>query len=284
MSQARSAPRRPRRHAARLAGRTEEALARSTRKAEIVKAYDLKLIQKLWPFVRPHARYLYLSVGLLLVTASASLVRPLLMRSILNAAAVSRDPAVMLESAWLFFFVVVSEQTCNFLQIYAMQVAGARSMADLRVHVFKFLHGLRLGFFDRQPIGRLVTRVTNDVDAITEMFASGAINAIGDLVRLIGIVAMMLVLDWRLSLIAFAALPPVALFVNRIRPGYRKAYRDIRTKTARLNAFLNEQVSGIGIVQAFCQEDAASGSSTRPIGRIGTPPSARSSSSRCSMP
>jgi ATP-binding cassette subfamily B protein len=243
---------------AKSAGRTEEALRAFHEEGEIAKAYDLKLVQKLWPFVRPHARFLYLSVALLIVTASASLVRPLLMRAILNAAAVTRDPAVMLESAWLFFFVVVSEQTCNFLQIYAMQVAGARSMADLRVHVFKFLHGLRLGFFDRQPIGRLVTRVTNDVDAINEMFASGAINAIGDLVRLIGIVTMMLVLDWRLSLIAFAALPPVALFVNRIRPGSRQAYRDIRTKTARLNAFLNEQVSGIGIVQAFCQEEAAS--------------------------
>jgi ATP-binding cassette subfamily B multidrug efflux pump len=164
----------------------------------------------------------------------------------------------MLRSAWIFLAVVVFEQTCNFLQIYAMQVAGARSMADLRAHVFEFLHGLRLGFFDRQPIGRLVTRVTNDVDAISEVFASGAINAIGDLVRLVGIVTMMLVLDWRLALIAFAALPPVALFVNRIRPGSRKAYRDIRTKTARLNAFLNEQVSGIAVVQAFCQEEAAS--------------------------
>src|SRR5262249_42723870 len=116
---------------------------------------------------------------------------------------------------------------------------------------------LRLGFFYRQPIGRLVTRLTNDIDAIGELFASGALNAVCDLVRLLGIVVMMLLLDWRLSLIAFAALPPVALFVNRIRHGSRKAYRDIRTKTARLNAFLNEQVSGMAVVQAFGREKAA---------------------------
>jgi ATP-binding cassette subfamily B protein len=139
-----------------------------------------------------------------------------------------------------------------------MQLAGARAMADLRAHVFRFLQRLRLGFFDRQPIGRLVTRVTNDIEAITELFASGALNAVGDLVRLVGIVVMMLVLDWRLSLIAFAALPPVALFVNRIRHGSRKAFRDIRTKTARMNAFLNEQVSGMSVVQAFGRERAAS--------------------------
>ena len=101
--------------------------------------------------------------------------------------------------------------------------------------------------------------MTNDIDAISELFASGALNAVGDLVRLVGIVVMMMLLDWRLSLIAFAALPPVALFVNRIRHGSRKAYRDIRTKTARLNAFLNEQVSGMAVVQAFGREKAAAG-------------------------
>jgi ATP-binding cassette, subfamily B, multidrug efflux pump len=179
------------------------------------------------------------------------------MRSIIDAGSLAKDPKTMMRGGWLLLGVVVVEQTLTFFQIYAMQIAGARAMADLRTHVFRFLHGLRMGFFDRQPIGRLVTRVTNDVDAISELFASGALNAVGDLVRLVGIVVMMLLLDWRLSLIAFAALPPVALFVNQIRHGSRKAYRDIRTKTARLNSFLNEQVSGMSVVQAFGREKAA---------------------------
>ncbi|HEX9295388.1 MAG TPA: ABC transporter ATP-binding protein [Polyangiaceae bacterium] len=238
--------------------RTEEVLREFHEEADIVKAYDARLVARLWPFVRPHARGLYLALGLLFLTAAASLVRPLIMRSIIDAGSIARNPQAMVKGAWLLLAVVVVEQSLSFVQIYSMQMAGARAMADLRAHVFRFLHGLRLGFFDRQPIGRLVTRVTNDVDAVNELFASGALNAVGDLVRLFGIVAMMLLLDWRLSLIAFAALPPVALFVNAIRHGSRKAYRDIRTKTARLNAFLNEQVSGMAIVQAFGREQAAS--------------------------
>jgi ATP-binding cassette subfamily B multidrug efflux pump len=237
---------------------TDEVLRAFHEETDIVKAYDARLLARLWPFVRPHARALYLSLALLLVTAAASLVRPLIMRSILDAGSIAKDPAAMMRGGWLLLGVVLVEQTLTFFQVYSMQVAGARSMADLRAHVFRFLHGLRLGFFDRQPIGRLVTRVTNDIDAIGELFASGALNAVGDLIRLLGIVVMMLVLDWRLSLIAFAALPPVALFVNGIRHGSRKAFRDIRTKTARMNAFLNEQVSGMAVVQAFGREYAAS--------------------------
>ncbi|HMJ51553.1 MAG TPA: ABC transporter ATP-binding protein [Polyangiaceae bacterium] len=237
---------------------TDEVLRAFHEETDIVKAYDARLLARLWPFVRPHARSLYLSFGLLLVTAAASLVRPLIMRSILDAGSIAKDTDAMMRGGWILLGVVLVEQTLTFFQVYSMQLAGARSMADLRAYVFRFLHGLRLGFFDRQPIGRLVTRVTNDIDAIGELFASGALNAVGDLVRLLGIVVMMLVLDWRLSLIAFAALPPVALFVNGIRHGSRKAFRDIRTKTARMNAFLNEQVSGMAVVQAFGRERAAS--------------------------
>ncbi len=136
-----------------------------------------------------------------------------------------------------------------------MQTAGARAMADLRRHVFRFLHTRKLGFFDRTPVGRLVTRVTNDVDAINEMFASGALNAFGDLVRLVGIVAILVSLNWRMSLIAFAALPPVAIGVNWTRRRIRDAFREVRTKTARMNAYLNEQISGVGVVQAYAREE-----------------------------
>jgi ATP-binding cassette, subfamily B, multidrug efflux pump len=225
--------------------------------ARVTASYDTRLVLRLWPFVRPHARHLYLSLALLLVTAAAALVRPLLMRSVIDAGAILRDPAAVARAGWLLAAVVVCEQIFAFAQLYAMQIAGARAMADLRARIFGFLHGLRLSFFDRQPIGRLVTRVTNDVDAISELFTSGVLNALGDTVRLLGIVAMMLLLDWRLSLIAFAALPPVAIFVNSMRRGARAAFREIRVKTARLNAFLSEQVSGMSVVQAFCRERAS---------------------------
>ena len=118
-------------------------------------------------------------------------------------------------------------------------------MARLRTQVFSFLHTRTLSFFDTRPIGRLVTRVTNDVDAIGEMFSSGALNAIGDLLRLVAIVAVMLSIDVKMSLFTYAVLPPVMLLVNWTRKRMRTVYRRLRTKTARMNAFLNEQVNGI---------------------------------------
>ena len=110
-------------------------------------------------------------------------------------------------------------------------------------------------FFDKTPVGRLTTRCTNDVDAVSELFAFGVFNAVGDLLMLIGIVTAMLLLDWQLSLIAFAALPVVGVLVTWVRRGGKRAYRDIRTKTARLNAFLAEQVGGIAVVQAYGREE-----------------------------
>jgi ATP-binding cassette subfamily B protein len=130
-------------------------------------------------------------------------------------------------------------------------------MADLRRRVFDFLHTRKLGFFDRTPVGRLVTRVTNDVDAINEMFASGALIALGDMVRLVAIVSIMLTVDRKMSLFAFAALPPVAIGVNWTRRRIRDAFREIRSKTARMNATLNEQVSGMAVVQAYAREEKA---------------------------
>jgi ATP-binding cassette subfamily B protein len=127
-------------------------------------------------------------------------------------------------------------------------------MGNLRRHVFRFLQTRKLSFFDRTPVGRLVTRVINDVDAVNEMFASGALNAISDASRLLLIVSAMLWLDWRMSLLAFAALPPVALGVRWTRRRIRDAFREISVKTARMNTYLSEQISGMAVVQAYARE------------------------------
>src|SRR6185436_16000364 len=131
-----------------------------------------------------------------------------------------------------------------------MQIVGARAMADLRRDLFTFLQSLKLGYFDNQLVGRLVSRVTNDVDAILEAFASGAINGIGDLLRLAGIVIMMVSLDWKLSLIGFVGVPPVALMVVFVRRRMREAFREIRSRTSRMNAIMSEQVAGMTLIQA----------------------------------
>ena len=219
------------------------------------KAYDTRLMKRLWPFVRPHGRWVVASLGMLFTMAGLNLLRPLVMGDVIHQAD-RGDGHALLRDGLVLSGLLVVVQTFSFLQQYMMQVAGARAMADLRSHVFLFLQRLQLRYYDRTPVGRLVTRATSDVDAVGELFASGALNAMGDLVALSGIVIMMIVLDWRLSLIAFAALPLVLLIVGYVRKRSRLAYRDIRGRMARLNAFLNEQVSGIAVVQAFAREAA----------------------------
>ncbi|MFO0755994.1 MAG: ABC transporter ATP-binding protein [Byssovorax sp.] len=237
--------------------RAEDALRRFHEEGALEQAYDIKNLGRLWPFVRPHRGYLFASLGLLLVNSGFAMLKPLLMRMAFDG--FDRETGDAGARLTLFggalALMLVIEQALTFPQMYAMQLAGARAMADLRRHVFRFLHTRRLGFFDRTPVGRLVTRVTNDVDAINEIFASGALNALGDLVRLLAIVVIMVSLDWRLSLIAFALVPLVALGVNWTRRRIRDAYRDVRAKTARMNAYLNEQVSGMAVVQAYAREE-----------------------------
>jgi ATP-binding cassette, subfamily B, multidrug efflux pump len=235
--------------------RTERALKGFHEEGSIGKAYDGRLLRRLWPFVRPHARYLVASLVTLVVITSINLVRPIVMGDVVHQGSV-RDAGRLMRDGLVLAGLLIVTQALTFVQMYAMQIAGARAMADLRTSIFVFFQRLRLRYYDRTPVGRLVTRATNDVDAVSELFASGALNAMGDVMALVGIVAMMLVLDWRMSVVSFLALPVVGAIVNYVRKRSRAAYRDVRARTARLNAFLNEQVNGISVVQAFVRENA----------------------------
>ena len=239
---------------------------RNTRAAQAVKAfheeerfgkaYDVRLVKKMWPFVKPHQALLWVSLGVILFTSAGALVRPLIMRNAIDAAVAGQAEQLM-RGGLLLAGVLVVEQVLGFAQMYAMQVAGARAMADLRGHVFRFLHRQRLGFFDRQLVGKLVSRVTNDVDAMLELFASGALLSVGDLVKLVGIIVLMVLLDRQLAFFAFLGVPPVALLVVFVRRRMRDAFRSIRSNSARMNATTNEQVTGMTVIQAFSRQAAA---------------------------
>lgn len=215
---------------------------------------DKTLLRALWSFVAPHK--LWLNVGLVTIVLGSglTLLRPLIMMKAVDESIQTRDPKVMMLGGALFAGVAVLEQLLAFAQVYAVQILGARSTADLRAHTFRFLGKLPLSYFDRQPVGRLVTRVTNDIDAIQELFNSGALSAVGDLLGLVGVVAIMLSLDAELSLVAFCALPFIALLLYFVRSRARDAFRTIRAETARMNATMSEQVSGVGVIQAFSRE------------------------------
>jgi ATP-binding cassette subfamily B multidrug efflux pump len=237
------------------ATKSADALRNFHEENAVGKAYDGRLLRRLWPFVRPHGRALASSLATLAVVSVLNLVRPLLMGDVVRQAE-AHDSHALMRDGLVFVVLLLCVQSLTFVQMYMMQVAGARAMADLRSAVFLFFQKLRLRYYDRTPVGRLVTRATNDVDALGELFASGALNAMGDIILLVCIVGMMLRLDWRMAVVSFLSLPIVGAVVDYVRKRSRIAYRDVRARTARLNSFLNEQVNGISVVQAFVREAA----------------------------
>jgi ATP-binding cassette subfamily B protein len=218
------------------------------------KAYDARLLRKLWPYTKPYAWAVLGALALMPLASGLQVLQPRVMKRIVDDGIGRNDLGVVHAAAASLAGLMLVEYVVRFVLGYLLQVAGQRTMNDLRRAVFAFLHRQRMGFFDRQPIGRLVTRVTNDVDALGELFASGAITAIGDFITLFAIVAAMMAFSVKLSLYTFVAVPPLVLAVDYFRRRAREAFRAIRTKTARMNAYLNEQVIGASVVQAYGQE------------------------------
>jgi len=218
------------------------------------KAYDLSLLRKLLRFVRPYRWQAIVALVLLPIISELLVAQPRVLQYAIDRGIGRHDLSAVNRAAMIFAALLVSELTARFGQLYLTQYIGQRVMADVRRHTYEFLLRQRLAFFDRQPIGRLVTRVTNDIDAFGELFASGAVTAIGDLVTLVRIVIAMMLLSPRLSLFTFLAAPALVVLVEFFRRRARVAFRDIRAKTAHLNAFLSEQVQGITVVQAYGQQ------------------------------
>ncbi|MET0282955.1 MAG: ABC transporter ATP-binding protein [Polyangiales bacterium] len=215
---------------------------------------DWKMLRDLLPFAKKHGR-LYLTAFLLMpVGALMAVLQPRMLQKAVDATGLGGDPGVLAQVAITYACIVVIRFAASFCETYAMQLAGQRTMADLRGNVFAHIQKLSIRHFDRTPVGRIVTRVTNDIDSMGELFASGAVTAVGDLLLLTGVVVSMLLLDVKLSLVAFMAVPPLLFAVEFFRRQLRTAQRKIRGRIASLNAFLNEQVQGIQVVQAFSRE------------------------------
>ncbi|HYL70315.1 MAG TPA: ABC transporter transmembrane domain-containing protein, partial [Candidatus Dormibacteraeota bacterium] len=159
--------------------------------------------------------------------------------------------------AVVFIVALVLAFVTLYAEGYVMMLMGQYIMFDLRNQVFGHLQRLPIAFFDRNPIGRLVTRVTTDVDALNELFTSGLVELLGDVLLLAGIVVVLFWLDWRLALVSFSIVPLLALLTGWFRAGVRQAFRDVRVKIAAINAFLQEHVTGMPVVQLFGREARA---------------------------
>jgi len=181
-------------------------------------------------------------------------VGPLMTRRVIDSALPARDVGLVWQSALLFAASLVVGFACEYGETMLTSLLGQRVMRDLRRDVFSHVQRLPIVFFDRNPVGRLVTRVTSDVEALNELFTAGVVAGLGDLFTLLAISALMLATDWRLALAAFAVVPFVYLVSHLFRVSVRGAYRDIRTRVARINAFLQERLTGMRIVQLFGRE------------------------------
>jgi ATP-binding cassette subfamily B protein len=236
------------------------------------KAYDSRLMKRLIGYLGPYKWQVALALGAIVLKAGADVLGPYLTKVAIDkylartAGAsnswlggwLSSEPLTgIAEIGAIYVGLLLFGFGLDFLQTYYMQWTGQKVMFDLRSQIFRHLQRMDVGFFDKNPVGRLVTRVTTDVDALNEMFTAGVVAIFEDIFVLIGIIAIMLRMNWKLALIAFAVLPFIIVATKIFRDKVRDSYRRIRVAIARINAYLQEHVSGMIVLQLFNREERA---------------------------
>ncbi len=218
------------------------------------KAYDGRLVRRLAAYVRPYWPLVAGAIGCLFAEGALQLVGPLLTERVIDVAVPYHDTGLIRSAVLLFVLTLIVQFACAYGETILTSLLGQRVMRDLRLQVFAHLERLPIAFFDRNPVGRLVTRVTADIEALNELFTAGVVSGLGDLFTLLAIAVLMLVVDWRLAVASFGVIPFVYLTSHVFRLKVRQAYRDIRIRLARINAFLQERLTGMRIVQLFGRE------------------------------
>jgi ATP-binding cassette subfamily B protein len=222
------------------------------------RTYDARLMRRLLVYLRPHVGAIALAGAAILVSSLVDLAQPWLTQQAIDRYIAAGDAPGLARMAVLFFALIVIGFLAEYGQTFILQTTGQRIMHRMRAEVYAHLQRLELRYYDRHPVGRLMTRVTTDVDALNDLFASGVITVFGDLLVLIGIMAAMLLMNWRLALVAFSVLPFILWTAHWFRTNVRESYRRVRGLVARLNAFLQEHLTGMSVVQVFNQEERTS--------------------------
>ena len=215
------------------------------------RAYDARLMRRLLAYARPHRVLVGGALALLMLEGLLQLAGPLLTQLVIDVAIPARDTATAWRAAGWMVGALALAFVCAYGETILTALLGQRVMQQMRIDIFAHLQRLPVRFFDRNPVGRLVTRVTSDVESLNELFTSGVVAGLGDLFTLVAIGALMLATDWRLALASFVVIPLIALTSIVFQRKVRTAYRDIRVKLARINAFLQERLTGMRLVQLF---------------------------------
>ena len=219
------------------------------------KAYDLKLIQRLWQFILPYKKLFWFSMLLLPLQQVFGLAQPYIMKVAIDRSIANGNLWGLQGMGLLFLLALAGEVVTFYFHYYFTMVVAQKCLADLRVAIFSHVQRLPMSYFDRNPVGRLVTRMTTDVDVLQEMFAAGVMTLISDFIMLGWIVVIMFYLHVQLALVSLALIPPMALAVNFFRAKARQTYRLIRERIARINAYLGEAISGMAVIHLFVREE-----------------------------
>src|ERR1051325_5630794 len=233
------------------------------------KAYDSRLMRRLLRYLRPYRWQVGIAIAAIIGKSFADVLGPYLVKVAVDRYLAPTPGAMSGLWNWLdprplhgiaqistiYFGLLIFTFVLEFLQTYFMQWTGQQVMFDLRSQIFRHLQRMHVGFYDKNPVGRLVTRVTTDVDALNEMFTAGVVSIFEDLFVLSGILGIMLCMNWKLALITFAVLPFIVFATKRFRDKVRDSYRRIRVAIARINSYLQEHVSGMLVLQLFNREE-----------------------------
>jgi ATP-binding cassette subfamily B protein len=218
------------------------------------RAYDSRLMRRLLTYLRPYRGQVALAVAAIIGHSALDLVPPYLTKVVIDRYIPVGDLDGLGTIAALFLVALGASFLLEYLQTWTMQLIGQRIMFDLRMQLVSHLHRLDLKFYDRNPVGRLMTRLTTDVDVLNELFTSGVVSVFGDVFTLIGIMAVLVWMDWRLAIAAFSVLPLIVAITQWFRINARESYRTVRTWIARINAYLQERITGMATVQLYRRE------------------------------
>jgi ATP-binding cassette, subfamily B, multidrug efflux pump len=219
------------------------------------KAYDARLMRRLLAYLSPYRAQVAIALAAIVVHSVLQLAPPYLTKIVIDEYIPARDLSGLGLIALLYLGTLLVTFVLEYVQTWTLQMTGQRIMFDLRMQLYSHLQRLDLKFYDRNPVGRLMTRVTTDVDVLNELFTGGVVSVFGDVFTLVGIMGVLLWMNWKLALVAFCVLPLIVLITQWFRRNVRESYRTVRTWIARINAFLQERITGTSTVQLFRREE-----------------------------
>lgn len=222
------------------------------------KAWDLKLFQRVFKYVKPYNKEFYFTAALVVILAILAPVRPYLIQYMIDEKVATSDLEGVRNITLLLIGVMIFEAIIQFYQSYLANWLGQTIIKDIRVQLYKHVLSFKLKYFDRTPIGTLVTRNVSDIETISNIFAQGILVIFGDILKLIAVIAVMVYTDWLLTLIALIPIPILIFATTVFKKVIKKAFQDVRTQVSNLNSFVQERVTGMKIIQIFNREKVES--------------------------